>query len=524
MIYDKYIIISTVSRVFFPFSVKKDAIPCLKLATDHEQEEYVLCDSDVPVGANICIGEDDHEEEKIELNNRGMKKRARTQRWNDHDYTVNAEEVYAMRHYISRLEAKLKKSQIKCKKRTRQLSQSQASTEKWKAKAIQRGKALKQKQTNTAKPDGLLGELFRNSKRSVHGVRYSNRTKNIALAIYYCSPNAYQMLRKQLRLPSKSLIKRWLGSLDIREGFSDNILTLMTEQAKNLPVQARVVEMLVDETKMKPNWVFHEQTDSIVGFPTQLPGRSVVKEQASSVLVVMIKTILTGKKQCIGFFFSKNGFKSDELTVIINASIERVVQTGYIPKVLINDQNSTNQALLKGYGVTVDRPYFEVNGSRIYAMYDPPHLLKSARNNLMHHNGIYKNQIVKWDHIRLLFEEDRKHLDRAAPKITPEHLDLPVFTEMRVSIAAETLSETVFSATKLYVEAKALPAECMHTAEYCRDMNNLFDTFNSSSSQKDEVSFLTFNPFLSQRFAQINRESKLQKLCVSMNNCNGLLF
>lgn len=143
------------------------------------------------------------------------------------------------------------------------------------------------------------------------------------------------------------------------------------------------------------------------------------------------------------------------------------------------DQNATNRSLYTKLGVNDLSPYFVHREEKIYGMFDAPHLLKSSRNNLMRHNAVYNGKMVKWDHIRLLYDEDSTRLPRAAPKLGNGHIFLPAFGEMRVAVAAETLSQTVATSIQMYVEAGVLPEECGATAEYCSDIDKLFDIFNA---------------------------------------------
>ena len=43
-------------------------------------------------------------------------------------------------------------------------------------------------------------------------------------------------------------------------------------------------------------------------------------------------------------------------------------------------------------GIKVDKPYFVHDGRKVFAMYDPSHLLKNIRNNLKKHGFEYKGK------------------------------------------------------------------------------------------------------------------------------------
>lgn len=74
----------------------------------------------------------------------------------------------------------------------------------------------------------------------------------------------------------------------------------------------------------------------------------------------------------------------------------------------------------KKLGVTHERPYYTVNGQKIFYFFDPPHLIKAARNNLL--NNIIKSgdKIFSWQHIENLYEVDKKNFNKLLPKLNQD--------------------------------------------------------------------------------------------------------
>ena len=90
-------------------------------------------------------------------------------------------------------------------------------------------------------------------------------------------------------------------------------------------------------------------------------------------------------------------------------------------------------------------------------LYDPPHLLKNIRNNLKKTGinsilfnfkfvicyfslGFSLNGIpVIWKYSVDLYEADQKSPIKLTPKLTFKHVNLPIFTNMSVKLAAQVL-------------------------------------------------------------------------------------
>jgi hypothetical protein len=56
--------------------------------------------------------------------------------------------------------------------------------------------------------------------------------------------------------------------------------------------------------------------------------------------------------------------------------IEELQGIGFKPIATICDQGSTNRNAISDLIKSSNEPFFSVNGQKIYALYDPPHLLK----------------------------------------------------------------------------------------------------------------------------------------------------
>ena len=79
---------------------------------------------------------------------------------------------------------------------------------------------------------------------------------------------------------------------------------------------------------------------------------------------------------------------SSTLKTRIVKGVKLAQESGLIPTAIVMDQGSNNMSALKQLGITKRKPFFFVNGSKIYVIFDPPHLMKNIRNNLKKLYGI----------------------------------------------------------------------------------------------------------------------------------------
>ena len=56
-----------------------------------------------------------------------------------------------------------------------------------------------------------------------------------------------------------------------------------------------------------------------------------------------------------------------------------------------------------------------MQGKKYFTIYDPPHLLKSVRNNLMKYDVGIDGKVASWNDIKFFYEKDKKLTIRVAP-------------------------------------------------------------------------------------------------------------
>jgi hypothetical protein len=164
--------------------------------------------------------------------------------------------------------------------------------------------------------------------------------------------------------------------------------------------------------------------------------------------------------------------------------IVRLQEVGIIVKVVVCDQGANNRGMFANLNISIDKPFVEINSRKVYFMYDPPHLLKSVRNNFKRYPvQLAGGGIARWDHVKKLFDLDSSHKLRLTPKLKLSHILLNGFKEMNVRLAAQVLSHSVGVGISFYINTldHQLPQEAMVTAEFVLRMDRIFDSVNASN-------------------------------------------
>lgn len=312
------------------------------------------------------------------------------------------------------------------------------------------------------------------------GSRYSNELKQFALIIYLLGPKAYSKLGKVIRLPSPSTLKRITQHWQIYPGFNEFVFKILELRVPLMSEKSKDCIICIDEMSIKSNLFYNISTDHIVGFAELHNKRST--DIATSALVIMVRGISYSWKQPVSYFFTKNSTNVEDLTEIIFEAVRKLKSIGLNILAITSDQGPNFLKLVKSnLKLTVEKPYFFVDNTPIFYLFDVPHLLKSTRNNFFSYDFKLDDGVTKKCYLDAMYNLDKTKQFRLAPKLTDDHLNPNAFKKMRVKLASQVLSHSVAVAMHTYIDFGKIPEEARTTANFISTMNKLFDILNSST-------------------------------------------
>ncbi|KAJ3655788.1 hypothetical protein Zmor_014901 [Zophobas morio] len=182
----------------------------------------------------------------------------------------------------------------------------------------------------------------------------------------------------------------------------------------------------------------------------------------------MIKGVTREWKQAIMYTFSNGPTKTIDIVRLLKKTIYKLHSVSLNVLATISDQGSNNQAAINYLMNTTvtsgdstlnkNLKYFIVNGKQIIHIYDPPHLLKGIRNNLLKHDIIWQEDDetlrARWDDIHTAYKIDQCSVElRVLPKLTEAHVDPQHLKKMKVSCGSQVLSHSVASVISLMAKS-----------------------------------------------------------------------
>ena len=312
------------------------------------------------------------------------------------------------------------------------------------------------------------------------GRRYSPELKSLAISIYHTSGKAYRLLTKLFILPTKSSLRRYISKMPTLPGFSQGAINIIKSKLSEVNEQERFVTLCMDEISLKTHLYYDISADKIVGLEDYGSGYRTNKV-ATSGLVFLVRSITGGWKQPLGYALVNGACPRDEMEMLMKEAIDKLKGIGLTVVVVMSDMGSNFQSLAKHLNITPENPWFIHNNQKYFVMFDPPHLMKCVRNNLMKYPFKFGQYIATWKDIENFYNQDKTLAIRTAPKLTEKHLHPNGFSKMKVKYATQVFSHTVAAAICTYVSMGGLPPSASGTAQLLSQFDSIFDCVNSST-------------------------------------------
>ena len=153
---------------------------------------------------------------------------------------------------------------------------------------------------------------------------------------------------------------------------------------------------MFDAMYIRKHLQYNVFSDTVMGVEW-IDGDERSEEYAQCLLVFMIRSVFKGWSQIIGYHLTGSSFTKEKLKHLLDSYLSALDTAGLRCRGIICDQEPSNVSLFRKAGVSPETPYYlcPSSGQRIFIIYDPPHLLKSTRNNLMTSDFLvsYKNRM-----------------------------------------------------------------------------------------------------------------------------------
>ena len=318
--------------------------------------------------------------------------------------------------------------------------------------------------------DNMGMKLLLNMKENLNTIpsaqRYSDEIKEFALTVYFYSPRAYRYIRSIIPLPNPSLVRKWSASLQCEPGFIKEAFASLTQEVTNSPTKKDCC-LVLDAMAIRSQTVWTPQRDKYFGFVdygTGIPNPPS-DQLASEALVFLLVGTRSHWKCPIGYFLG-NKTNAEIQSKLVSKALELAAEAGLKVWSVTADGTAVNVKTFELLGCKFVANYDDMvtsfkhptTGEEVFAIVDPCHMLKLARNALEAY-GSFVDLLnkIKWQHIKELQKLQENEGLALGNKLSSQHVEFQKH-KMNVRLAAQTLSSSVANAIEFLDESFKLPA------------------------------------------------------------------
>ena len=177
------------------------------------------------------------------------------------------------------------------------------------------------------------------------------------------------MLNKLFSMPSASTLLRFVRGIRVTSGMSDSIFNLLEIKSKVLDDQSKCCVIFFDEMSLRQQLCYDRSRDTVDGL-VEMPKKQA--QPCNEAHIFMVRGLTVNWKQTIAFNFSRNAASPADLDRLLRIIVGKLLAIKLRPVAMVCDQGSSNRSLYRYLGITVDKPYFEVNmhAVRLSVIYD----------------------------------------------------------------------------------------------------------------------------------------------------------
>ena len=240
-------------------------------------------------------------------------------------------------------------------------------------------------------------ELLRNQQKnkfsaSKKGYRYSELIKKFALTLQFYSARAYNFMRTHFSLPHPHTLQMWSGGIECRPGFLMNVLESLKKKVAHCN-DAADAGLMFDGMSVKKEIVYNRKFDMNEGYidygsEVSLEEEGEEKKVASEVTMIMLVGQRTRWRVPIGYFLT-SCLSAEVLSKLLQQAFTLAHDANIKVHTLTFDGAKTNIKAVKNLGMKYGSRSIDGKldtsltcGKVVYAMLDPSHLIKLARNCL----------------------------------------------------------------------------------------------------------------------------------------------
>ena len=300
--------------------------------------------------------------------------------------------------------------------------------------------------------DGIQLSIFRDVKNNVScapsGRRYSDVVKEFATTLNYYSLKAYEYIRTILPLPHPSLIRKWSSVVQCEPGFIKDSFEAISKEAKTCP-EKKDCCLIIDAMSIGKQLLWHNNQSKYVGFVNYGETPPENPDNLASEALVFLLVGARSHWKCPIAYFLADKMSSKTQAKLVRTALGMAAEAGLRVWSVTTDGTSVNISMFRELGCNfttslqtmITKFKHPTQDYFVYAVLDPCHMLKLARNALGHLGSFLDNDNnrIGWNFFSALNNIQESEGLNLANKLSSKHLQYEKH-KMNVKLAPQFIS------------------------------------------------------------------------------------
>ncbi|KAL3173844.1 hypothetical protein MRX96_041392 [Rhipicephalus microplus] len=324
-----------------------------------------------------------------------------------------------------------------------------------------------------------------------------------------CSNKGYEYVRTRglFKLPCRATLQKYIGHSTGEIGVTSLITERLRAEFQALQVEQEIFcSLIIDEMAIQQKVMYDRQLDKVFGLVDMGPEQQscATPEVANRLLCFVLRGLSTAYLLTVGYFFTRC-LRSEQLRSMAMNAMKAVEDVGFRVTRIVTDNHQSNVALFKSLSLdgmlahVVPHPLRQ--GDPLFLSFDPNHLIKNLRNNLVETEMMDGDNLIQGGlYLKKLLSIKSQLLVKPVRFLTQSHVEPNNLEKMKVSRATQVFSPVVIATLAFIQENPQCHPDatefqdCLPTITFMKMVSKWYDLHNIGAvkprGQREEPLYL----------------------------------
>ncbi|KAL3243013.1 hypothetical protein MRX96_020690 [Rhipicephalus microplus] len=323
-----------------------------------------------------------------------------------------------------------------------------------------------------------------------------------------CSNKGYEYVRTRglFKLPCRATLQKYIGHSTGEIGVTSLITERLRAEFQVLQVEQEILcSLIIDEMAIQQKVMYDRQLDTVFGLVDMGPEQQscATPEVANRLLCFVLRGLSTAYVITVGYFFTRC-LRSEQLCSMTMNVMKAVEDVGFRVTRIVTDNHQSNVALFKSLSedgmLALVVPHTLRQGDPLFLSFDPNHLIKNLRNNLVEREMMNGDNLIQGGlYLKKLLSIQSQLLVKPVKFLTQSHVE-PNLEKMKVSRATQVFSPVVIATLEFLQENPQCHPDatefqdCLPTITFMKMVSKWYDLHNIGAvkprGQREEPFYL----------------------------------